>query len=817
MISAIRKKSTAEESAKGIFQTSNLIVSHFKREKDLNEIIKLTGETNTLSKLLIASSVVHAYHYLGVKTINSLDIEVSVEESEKIELMEKKELYKEIEELVSDSIEYELKLLLKSLEYEEQIVSIMKDRNEHDEKFQEKLKTDFEEELTEIINKYPIVCVYDYIGSLVGFRDTIKSQLIEEASAVKPTSIEIEKRLTLEANIDRYIELSTLQRLYEQMQKRFEFRTVKDLRNELYPIKKITGTALDYNLNKYPISIQGLETILDSIRFKKQLYSEFISANAEKINYEKFESSMFEKIEKSLLEQMNEGSSRFIYYIQNLLETNGQGIFDLLNRFGISDLDALVSLSKLDRISLMNTFKALNIIKTDLLTLNKKPNIFDKLEEALNELKRKNMSVSKKSILEIIISHKTSEIEYVKDACKLDGETYEGIISLYNKLQVVNQISKNILPIGGINWLILLFDFNSIMQNLSRIIYYSIFSSVCKQMSRILEVYIKINEDKSILLLGIKKVLEGKDESDWVRIKIEELLIQRIMKRQKELAAVFNAENNPFYVNGYILARLIDSNLKLVMDDLKDKPSICYEGISELALPRNIISPVSYPLAYEVFRKFILNHELDKIKVEELVEQNKEAEEEKKKVIKSKQEEKTLDWIEKRIVQSMMIITREGINPTNLYWDDEKDLKVCMNAIKSHAELKGKKICPQCGTEFDKECCPNHSDNIGLKDSFIDLVSQFYFFSLQKIYELSQSKKKVEYAELRNDVKALSSEILKQRIKREPNDEDFNKTIEGERLQIAKGVAENIGIALNKALNKKFKESLANKKSTITR
>ncbi len=813
MINAIRKKSTAEESAKGIFQTSNLIVSHFKRDKELKEIIKLTGDTNTLSKLLIASSVIHAYHYLGVKTINSLDIEVSVEESEKIELMEKKELYKEIEDLASDSIEYELKLLLKSLEYEEEIVSIMKDRNEYDDKFLEKLKNNFEEELTEIINKYPIVCVYDFIGSLVGFRDSIKSQLIEEASAVKPTSIEIEKRLILEANVDRYIELSTLQRLYEQMQKRFEFRTVKDLRNEIYPIKKITATALDHNLNKYPISIQGLEAVLDAIRFKKSLYSEFISANAEKINYEQFEDRLLQKIQSALLEQLKKGTARCIYYIQNLLDTNGQGIFDLLNRYGITDLDALAIFAKIDRASLLNTFKALNISKSDFLVLSKKPNTFDKLEEALNELKRKNKTVTKKSILELIVSQKPYEVEYVKDACKILGETYESIINLYNKYQVINQIIKSVLSIGGMNWLILIFDFDSIMENLSRIIYYSIFSSVCKQMSRILEVYIKINEDKSILLLGIKKVLEGKDESDWVRIKIEELLIQRIMKRQSELAAVFNAENDPFYVNGYILARLIDSNIKLIIDDLKNKPSMCYEGIKEIALPGNIISPVSYPLAYEVFRKFTLNHELDKMKVEEITVQNKEAEDEKKKIIKSKQEEKTMDWIEKRIVQSMMIITREGINPTNLYWDDEKDLKLCMNAIKSHSELKEKTICPKCGTGIENGTCKNHSDTPGNKDSFIDLVAQFYFFSMQKIVELSQSKKSIEYGEIRAEVKQISTEVLKQRLKREPNDDDFNKTIEGERLQIAKGVAENIGIALNKALNKKFKEGLAGKKT----
>ena len=417
----------------------------------------------------------------------------------------------------------------------------MKERNEYDERFLNKLNNDFEEEITEIINKYPIMCVYDFIGSLVGMRDTIKTQLIEEASDFKPTSIEIEKRLTMELNVDRYIELSTLQRLYEKMQKRFEFRTVKDLKNELYPIKKITATAMDYNLNKYPISIPGLEAIMDTITFKKKTYNEFVRANTEEINYEKFEKSMLKMIGDELITQLKKGTSRFIYYIQNLVDLNGQSVFDFLNTYGISDLDALVHVSKIDTVPLLKTFEALTITKNDVMVLTKKPNIFDRLEDALNTLKKKNHVVTKKNIMELIVSQKPYEIEYMKETCKMVGETYEDVIKIYNKNHLLIDQFKIQDLVGGMSRLLLLFDFESIIQNLSRVIYYSILSNVCKQISRIIEVYIKINEDKSLFLLGIKKMQEVKSENDWVKIKIEELLIKRLMRRQSELAAVFNA------------------------------------------------------------------------------------------------------------------------------------------------------------------------------------------------------------------------------------------------------------------------------------
>ena len=162
----------------------------------------------------------------------------------------------------------------------------------------------------------------------------------------------------------------------------------------------------------------------------------------------------------------------------------------------------------------------------------------------------------------------------------------------------------------------------------------------------------------------------------------------------------------------------------------------------------------------------------------------------------------------------MMIITREGINPSNLYWDEEKDMKLCMNAIKSHSELKNKKICPVCGVPLSTETCLEHEDTTAKEASFVDLVAQFYLFSLQKIYQLGQSKKTADFQKLREEVKEITCDTLKLRLKREPSEDDYNQTIEGERLQVAKAIAEIIGNILDKALNRKFKEKMNEKKSS---
>ena len=57
MIDGIRRRETAEESADSFFQTTKRITSHFRRDEGRNKIYELCGKENTLSNLLIASSV----------------------------------------------------------------------------------------------------------------------------------------------------------------------------------------------------------------------------------------------------------------------------------------------------------------------------------------------------------------------------------------------------------------------------------------------------------------------------------------------------------------------------------------------------------------------------------------------------------------------------------------------------------------------------------------------------------------------------------------------------------------------------------------
>ena len=104
-IKGIRRSSNAEESARKYFQTTNQIISHFKRDGDKKLVYNLCGEENTLNNLLVASSAVHIYHYLGIRTKSDAEAISQLEHSsEMLENIEKKEIYNEILKLLGDSI-----------------------------------------------------------------------------------------------------------------------------------------------------------------------------------------------------------------------------------------------------------------------------------------------------------------------------------------------------------------------------------------------------------------------------------------------------------------------------------------------------------------------------------------------------------------------------------------------------------------------------------------------------------------------------------------------------------------------------------------
>ncbi len=245
-ISGIKRKTTAIESTYRFFQTVDLIISHFKRDADKQKIYELVNHETTLNGFLIATAAIHIYHNLGIRVQDDFESDqMTVDSTRTLELKEKKILKEEVESLLKNSFNLEIEMINIIINLENKFISFLiegrksKLKNFQKEQKLKEIEDQIEYELLQIIRNYPPFCFYDLIGDLIGLTNVTKMEILEESSGLKDLSIEIEKKLEKEDKEDKYIELSTLNRLITKLQKNFEFKSYKELQIQAMPVRMI--------------------------------------------------------------------------------------------------------------------------------------------------------------------------------------------------------------------------------------------------------------------------------------------------------------------------------------------------------------------------------------------------------------------------------------------------------------------------------------------------------------------------------------------------------------------------------------------------
>ncbi len=434
-----------------------------------------------------------------------------------------------------------------------------------------------------------------------------------------------------------------------------------------------------------------------------------------------------------------------------------------------------------------------------------------KVQERLNEVKLLSLSRSGRSVEEMLANNDESEILTLKNICKTMDVTFEELQQKYQQKMIIEKLIRKKYPLKGpISCYTMVFDIPEILANLCKTIYFTFFRKISCQISRVLETYVKIKEDKGLYLLGLKRIFESTRNEEWVVVKIEELIIQRLMRRQEELAMIFNAENNAFLVNSFIYARLVDCNLNDANDILHNEPSFFYGDSIDLSLPKDMISPVSYIFAYDLLHRFKDNQEFLKIQKEQIREMKDQKSEEKLNEIKKVQKLNTLNWIDKKITSSLISVSAVSVNPTTLYWND-KDTQVVVDNLMNHSKLEGRKICSECFSDVTRSPCVDHP-NSQKKGNSADLMVQYYYFALSRIKENWKKTKIPPYQEMNEQVLSWLNELMKQRLNRNITEDEIDQMIEGERREISLKIANAIGQKLDKAIYKKFKANLKKKR-----
>ncbi len=793
MISGVKRKTTAIESTFRFFQTVDLIISHFKREADKNKIFELISQKTNFNDLLIATATIHIYHNLGIRVQKLLDMDKFTFDSTKnLEIAEKKILIEEVDSILKNSLNLEVNLLTKIIDLENKFISFLIEvRNEKIQEIQKEqmikdIEVQIEQELQEIIRNYPPFYFYDLIGDLIGLSNEIKKEILEETAAFKDISVELEKKLELEEKEDKFIELATLDRLINKTQTDFEFKSYKELQIEAMPVRMIKREVLDFNLDRFPISIPGLNTFTEANNLKKDLIKKIEDGLKEKIDYDQFELKILNFLKFVLIKKLKKNPNDFIYFLQCINECGFDDVIYTLQKYGVYNILHFFNVDEDLAEKVKRNMVRYNIKKLDIVSLNdNKQNLIYVAKKALSQLNFQDLrdivdgsnATSEFGLLNLI----NQDIDKYPNLSRIleekTGTTINDLRQYIRKKQAIDKVFLEELKLKNYTHILFILEFDEIINELAKDIFFYILSKILRQLSRIIELYLKVSNDRSLYLLALKKIDGTTDSEEWIKIKLEELIIKRLNKRQEELVTVFNANNQPFLVNGFILARLMETSLKEAISELKNTPSPVYEDIAQLKLKSDLISPISYCIGYDIIKRFEKFEEIRKSEVERIIESKEKEKEEKAKKLREEQELSTLNWIERRITSSLMRINSPGINPNQLYWQ-EKDTKIATDNIKVHSELRGDPV---------------------------ELISQFFNFAMEKIRNFTSEIKLPDDEKIVEIVNNIIEKTLMKRLGKIPTAEQKRNLIDGERYEIGNQIAIRIGRLLDKALYTKFK------------
>ncbi|MFW5895682.1 MAG: hypothetical protein ACOCT9_02950, partial [archaeon] len=788
-ISGIKRKTTAAEGTKRYFQTINLIISHLKREADKKKIFELVDE-NTLLDLFLTTATIHLYHNLGMRVEDALDSRsVSVSSTKKLEIMEKKRIKQEITRFINNSIPLEIEIFEKKIELENSILEFLTDSREKNltklesQQGLKNIENTIENSILEIIMDYPAFYFYDFVGDLIGISEEVRFDILEKGSALKNLSVDIEKRLKVEEKEDVFIEISTLNHIIKIIKENFEFSSPKELETQAMPLRMIKRAVKKKNFDKCPISVFGLKAFHKANEVKKGLLTKIKENLEKKINYDQFEAECLKYLRKEIISQLKTNPNDFIYFMENLNESYFEEIIYFLNKHGIYNIIQMIGLDEEKIQAVKKNMIRYNIDKYDIMRIEdykKDPRYYITnlmCEAESSDFKRliKNIDmtcINEGSLLSMILegTQENNIIwEYIKEKGNLNKDEIKDFIQ---KKKVIDDIFIEKLNLKNYHQILIVIEFEELLDKIVSEVFYYIISKILRQLSRVIELYHKISNEKNLFLLAIKKINGTKKSEKWVRIKLEELLIERLMDRQEELQVLLNVNEESYVINGFILARLMNRSLNDGIMELKEEVSPIYEGIEPLALKKEILSPISYCLAYDILKRFENYEDLRKLKVEQIQEEEKQKERKRKNKLRKKQERSTFNWIERRITSSLMRINSPGINPNQLYWK-EKDMRIAADNIKLHSELEG---------------------------DIIERFTEYFTFATKKIDDLKTPNMKIpNERKVKALVKRIINSVLKERLgKEEASISEIKNMIDGERIKISQEIAKRIGKLLDK-------------------
>ncbi|MHA1796809.1 MAG: hypothetical protein ACTSVY_00035 [Candidatus Helarchaeota archaeon] len=795
-ISGVQRRKTAAEGARR-FITTELLTSRLRRESDREKIIELVGETGTIQDFLIATGVIHLYYYVGLKTQDLAKISESMIAADAEKLYEKTQqqhLLKELKEICQEFILREIEVYEKELNLDLQIINNTIEKNQSkdplkDQKYEESNQKLIHKTLISLFRKYSEQFFYDFIGKMYDLADEKRNDILLKASDLKPTSLEIEQELIKEYdNDEKFIESTTFNQLKTQINKMWNLKGhVRQLETQKVLLKRIESDILKKILEKLPFSKIGLDAKKAALELKHEIISYIKEIYKEDKNLMEVEEEICKKIKFDLLKQALVGPQFFLNFLSEYLDIPFNDVLEYLKEYQINSVPAFCQALSIPIKPIKEKLHQLNIGDRELSQLSETGALI-KAKTFFQNYKAQTQSeyvtgLTIEQLFEESNNTNNHIIEKIEDAVKVSRTRIKQLLEFEKKL------NKEILTpfeFNGVSQLRLTLSLEKVLDKLEKDLFYSNFKNFLHFFSRIIELYQKIKKDKEIFLMAFKRISDLKNSEKWIRVKLEDLIIEKIMKRQNEIQEL-SLKYDPLYINSLIYARLTDESLDSAKKQLSSTKSPIFKQVLPIALKYENIPPVSYATSYDILMRIEDAYFERKKKKEKKIKKQKERDESKSTI----QDIDTYSWIEKRI--SMALMRMGKVDPTDLYWN-EKDSEKLSKMILLHTKIKENKLICSVDGEYVEQQCSNHPSAQIITGGVIENIACLYKFAVQRI-------KDIEYSRILEIVKNEALDILNKRGKNE-----IDKLVEGEIQELGKRMGEKLGKILNNKLYKAFRK-----------
>jgi len=706
------------------------------------QLTRIVGEQATLQEFVKAAMATYIYGYIGVRTIPPTSKEAASEGAAEREL---KDIFDEVSELLRDDFHTETRVLEKKVDVE---LSALKAKLS---KKDEEIENVVTRHLAEIY-AFPRTHLIDFLGDLLGISYRFRSEFIKMTYGLKPLSLEVEEEVR-KPHEEECVEISTYLKVKEELGlTENEELNIKNLKQFS---KKVASRILSY----VPKNEGDLKLYADAYEVKIQLVKMLIEYSSRKTSLSDFFNKVLERV-LSYLKSRAHDDLLLNRALSSITGYRAGGEIEV-------NLEALkMTLLGGDTYSkIMVKLGELGIDKRDLTFLLERCRRLEKIREVLTReviprLRGRGYSIHGVNLEVFALPPdklgglEKAVIEEVKKHVSLPPpDEFKRLLENEETLQKIME-ATGLFDVGMLKAAV---EAEVALEEITKQIMSKLLFECMGHASRVVELYNRAKKDGERLKMLFKIINDEEDEN--VRCVKEELLIEVLLRRQREIHDVFthlNAEK----ICGFIWARQTNRSLNEALEEIKSTPSPLFSGVAEAKLNFGALPPVSYSAAYDLSQRYLEFSRMHLEAVQEAKEREAEAKEIARKEIYERIDPTGL--LERKLTIALRAPT--GVGRTELEWSEKDTRKLeAMSKIFVGSEI-GKTICPYCARVVKGNSCPEHGYVEPITEGPLEALAKFYFLSLKIIEELTERKskelgKKVEFKDALRTVKSIFSEL----------------------------------------------------------